>query len=245
MPPRLALDSATGNDSRSSTQIISPSMPTTKVKGATQERTELSITLENSLVENSELLAKLDFLDPGPSILRPDIKHKQVIGGLSPTNLIWLFLVQQPPSVASHLQTKFNSTGRRHFDAPNDFLALSTVFYEMIEYKALSDSYFVVGALDERLSKQELPGLDGFLRLIPRSMKLSNKILWVVSSEYLESIKLIAQEVRCLHVKLGPDLHGWHVAMESYVESKVSELAQAKEYDIELKASVFEALCGQ
>jgi hypothetical protein len=110
----------------------------------------------------------------------------------------------------------FLSTRRRHFDDRNDFLALSTVFYDIIGDETLSETYFVVDALDNCSSDQERPGLDHFLHLIARSMTLSNKIRWLVSGNHSDPVKSVLEEVGYLHVKLGPGLQGSRKAVDSY-----------------------------
>lgn len=137
----------------------------------------------------------------------------------------------------------FLSTRRRHFDDRNDFLALSTVFYDIIGDETLSETYFVVDALDNCSSDQERPGLDHFLHLIARSMTLSNKIRWLVSGNHSDPVKSVLEEVGYLHVKLGPGLQGSRKAVDSYVRSKVSMLARANKYDRGLETSVAKTLC--
>ena len=69
-------------------------------------------------------------------------------------NLIWHMIAQQP-SLSSSLKEKFSSTGREYFGSPNDFLAFSAVFYDMVQNEELSETYLVVDALDECLSEKE------------------------------------------------------------------------------------------
>ncbi|KAI2472223.1 hypothetical protein F4781DRAFT_438442 [Annulohypoxylon bovei var. microspora] len=70
--------------------------------------------------------------------------------------IIWLILVYQP-DLSTHLSEKIKSTGRQHFNNLNDFLALSAVFYNMVEDERLSKTCIVVDSLDEsiRLYKTE------------------------------------------------------------------------------------------
>ncbi|KAK9444186.1 WD40 repeat-like-containing domain protein [Metarhizium brunneum] len=51
--------------------------------------------------------------------------------------IIWLILVYQP-DLCTHLTRKLDSTRRRHLNDPNDFLALSAIFYDMIEDERLA-----------------------------------------------------------------------------------------------------------
>lgn len=157
-------------------------------------------------------------------------------------NLIWLLIAKQP-SLSSYLAKKFSSTGRNHFDSPNDFLALSATFYDMIQDENLLETYFVVDALDECSSDKERPGLDDLLLLITTSMKMSKNIRWLVSSNYSESVELAFKEDGCLHLALGSDFQGSRVAIDNYIRFKISELALVKSYDEELETSIAEALC--
>lgn len=155
-------------------------------------------------------------------------------------NLIWHLLIQQP-SLAPHLEKKRETTGRKHFDSPNDFLALSGVFYDMIGDEDFSKTYFVVGTLNEYSSEKGQPGSDDLVDLITTSTKVTKNIRWLVSSNYSEKIKMAFEgHSRCLDMRA--DLHDSSAAVNNYIRDEVSRLALDKAYDEELKTTVADAL---
>ncbi|KAI0097526.1 WD40-repeat-containing domain protein [Nemania sp. FL0031] len=151
-------------------------------------------------------------------------------------NIIWL-LLQRNHSLSSHLEKKFHLTGRNDFNNQGDFPALSSIFYDMIlDDKNFPETHFVIDALDECVSNQD------FLDLIVRSIKLSKKVRWLVSSNECNTVTSFPGQIGSLFVKLGPGLQGSAKAIDKYIKSKVSTLAEKKKYDNALAARVITTL---
>lgn len=132
------------------------------------------------------------------------------------------------PDLCTHLTS--DSTRRRHLNDPNVFLALSAIFYDMIEDERLAKTYIVVDALD-----QCRPGVNDFLALITKSLKLPNKIKWLISSHESERFKLTFMNIGCRHVDLSQGLLGMYVAMHGHIAAKVRHLVRTNKYDEELE----------
>ncbi|KAI1102145.1 hypothetical protein F4804DRAFT_313995 [Jackrogersella minutella] len=148
--------------------------------------------------------------------------------------LIWHILTQQP-ALEIHLQEKCETTGRKHFDHPNDFIALSAVFYAMINDKEFQDTYVVIDSLDECTYDGARVGIGAFLDLIVMSISQSNRIRWLVSSNDKESIMSKFKGCNQQRLTLGSSEQGLHVVMESYITYMVSRLAADRSYDKELE----------
>ncbi|KAF4545350.1 Heterokaryon incompatibility protein [Lasiodiplodia theobromae] len=153
-------------------------------------------------------------------------------------NLIWLLVVQQP-SLVHHLREKRETTARKLFDEPTDFFALSGIFFDMIEDENFSKTYFVVDALDECISEERQSGIDDILNLIIRSMKLSDKVRWLVSSDTSLQQHTAFDPRNNLNLADMPD---YRKAMDMRICQRVSKLAVTKSYDEDLKSSITNTL---
>jgi hypothetical protein len=89
-------------------------------------------------------------------------------------SLIWMLLIQQPDLI-SHLQTDYKTSSGKFLTDHNARVALSRIFLEML--KAAQPVYLIVDALDECED-----GLVDILNLISKSLTLSDKVRWLVSS---------------------------------------------------------------
>ena len=94
-------------------------------------------------------------------------------------SLIWMLLLQQP-NLIEHLLSKYEYSGASLFTDRNAFWALSGAFESMLRDPRLSPVYFIVDALDECDDHDD--GLARLLPLISTSLKLSDKVRWLVSS---------------------------------------------------------------
>lgn len=160
-------------------------------------------------------------------------------------SLIWL-LVANKDSLGKHLEDKRRTTDRAYFDDPNDFPALSGIFFSMIEDDSFPETYFVVDALDEGLCDEGQYGLDDFLRLVTYSMQLSMKVRWLVSSDNAEMMKEAFEGPGVEHLSLK-DASSSGATANDYVQDKVKSIAREKHYDDRLEKSALKTLtnfCG-
>jgi hypothetical protein len=91
-------------------------------------------------------------------------------------SLVWMLLIQQPHLI-SHLRTEHRQKGSPLFSDARALVAVSRVFIRILSDPRLSTTYFIVDALDECDDS-----LEDLLKLISTSLKLTDKIKWLVSS---------------------------------------------------------------
>ena len=157
--------------------------------------------------------------------------------------LIYLLLDQQP-SLISHIREKYDKAGRQLFDDPNAFYALSKVFTDMLHDPRLARVYLIVDALDECIDvsidesiNETKPGLSQLLDLIVQNASTSStQVKWLVSSRNRNDIKerlsLIDGQVK---LSLELNSHCVSSAVDAYINHKVSELTRLKQYDDRLQ----------
>ncbi|SCO80868.1 related to vegetatible incompatibility protein HET-E-1 [Fusarium oxysporum] len=143
--------------------------------------------------------------------------------------LIYLLVVQRPPLI-SYIEEKYDLAGKQLFEDGNAWQALSKIFMAMLEDPILDGVLLIVDALDECSTDQEK-----LLDLIIRS----SNVKWIVSSRNWPEIEQVldrsTQKVR-LHLELNQD--SVCKAVEAFIECKVEELAEKKQYDAKLKSDV-------
>ncbi|KAL5320132.1 hypothetical protein ACEPPN_010933 [Leptodophora sp. 'Broadleaf-Isolate-01'] len=90
--------------------------------------------------------------------------------------LIYL-LVDQQPSLVSHVQASYDKTGKALFEDANAWVALTKIFSSILHDPNLDDTYLIVDALEECVD--DLPRL---LDFIAQTSSISTRVKWVVSS---------------------------------------------------------------
>jgi hypothetical protein len=147
--------------------------------------------------------------------------------------LIYLLLVQQK-SLISHLREKYDNAGRQLFEDPNAFFALSKIFTDMLHDPHLTQVYLVVDALDECNS-----GLLHLLDLIRNASASSPSVKWLVSSRYRRDIEeRLGLDSSRMKLSLELNAHQVSNAVNVYINHKVSQLTQLKNYDSKLQDDV-------
>ena len=140
--------------------------------------------------------------------------------------LIYL-LVDQQPSLVSHIRTKYDHAGQSVFEDTNAFVALSEMFTNILQDPSLKNTYIIIDALDECAT-----GLSKILDLILQKSSVSPHIKWIVSSrnwpEIEERLETAGEKVRmCLEL----NAESISTAVGNYIDYKVAQLAHRKEYD--------------
>ena len=90
--------------------------------------------------------------------------------------LLYMLVVQQP-SLVSHIQKKYDHSGKTLFKDTNAWVALSEIFTDILQDPSLDGAYLIVDRLDECVT--DLPKL---LDLIVQTSSISFHIKWIVSS---------------------------------------------------------------
>ncbi|KAI0592755.1 WD40-repeat-containing domain protein [Biscogniauxia sp. FL1348] len=160
-------------------------------------------------------------------------------------------IIRNQPTLRHHLRSKFDNIGRKHLDHLNDFYALSTVFYSMIQDADFVRTYFVVEALEQfSVNRNDLGNLnyitnEGELRdplnardlkdllgLISTSVELSGKVQWLLSiDKNICDAKLasVEDDIQC-HLTIKQDLEDVRQVLHEYAATKVAEIANSTRY---------------
>ncbi|KAL6406189.1 hypothetical protein AUP68_10357 [Ilyonectria robusta] len=143
--------------------------------------------------------------------------------------LIYL-LVDQQPSLISHVRKKHDHAGKQLFEDGNAWEALSKILAAMLNDPRLDGVILIVDALDECKTNR--------LQLLDLIVKPSC-VKWIVSSrnwqDIEEKLDNTKQQVR-LHLELNKD--SISKAVDTYIGYKVDRLAFHKKYDKETRDAV-------
>lgn len=143
--------------------------------------------------------------------------------------LIYL-LVDQQPSLISHVRKKHDHAGKQLFEDRNAWEALSKILAAMLNDPSLDGAILIVDALDECKTNR-----DELLDLIAKP----SRVKWIVSSrnwqDIEEKLDNTKQKVR-LHLELNKD--SISKAVDTYIGYKVDRLARHKKYDKETRDAV-------
>lgn len=147
--------------------------------------------------------------------------------------LIYL-LVDQQPSLISHVRKKYDHAGQTVFEDTNAWVALSEIFTNILQDLSLKNTYVIIDALDECVTD-----LSKILDLIIQKSSVSSRVKWIVSSrnwpEIEERLETAGRKVRvCLEL----NTKSISVAVSNYIDYKVAQLAQVKKYDDKTKSDV-------
>ncbi|KAI8668591.1 Vegetative incompatibility protein HET-E-1 [Fusarium keratoplasticum] len=143
--------------------------------------------------------------------------------------LIYL-LVDQQPSLISHVRKKHDHAGKQLFEDGNAWEALSKILAAMLNDPSLDGAILIVDALDEcKTNRYQL--LDFITK--------PSRVKWIVSSrnwqDIEEKLDNTKQNVR-LHLELNKD--SVSKAVDTYIGYKVEELAGLKNYNTETRNAV-------
>jgi archaellum biogenesis ATPase FlaH len=147
--------------------------------------------------------------------------------------LIYL-LVDQQPSLLSHVRTKYDRAGETLFKDANTWDALLEVFTNILKDPSLKTTYLIIDALDECVTDQSQ-----LLELIVHKSSVSPRVKWIVSSRNSPQIegqlKTAAQKA-----KLSLELNEKSIsdAVLEYIKYKVDQLAQLKNFDASTRDTV-------
>ncbi|KAH7124530.1 hypothetical protein EDB81DRAFT_208226 [Dactylonectria macrodidyma] len=143
--------------------------------------------------------------------------------------LIYL-LVEQQPSLISHVRELHDRAGKQGFEDGNAWQALSKVLGAMLNHPSLDGAILIIDALDEcKMNRHQL------LSFITKP----SRVKWIVSSrnwlDIEEKLDKAKQKVR-LHLELNKD--SISKAVDTYIGYKVDQLARDKKYDKETRHAV-------
>ncbi|KAH0551763.1 hypothetical protein GP486_007019, partial [Trichoglossum hirsutum] len=136
-------------------------------------------------------------------------------------------LVDQQPSLISHIRKKHDHVGKALFEDTNAWAALSEIFTNILQDSKLKSTYLVVDALDECIA--DLPKL---LNFIVRMSSGPARVRLIVSSRNWPNIEkdldTATQKVRlCLEL----NEKSISTAVDTYIQFKVDWLAERNKYN--------------
>jgi hypothetical protein len=151
--------------------------------------------------------------------------------------LIYL-LVDQQPSLVSHIRKKHDCAGKMLFEDTNAWVALSEIFTNILQDPKLNSTYLVIDALDECVL-----GLPKLLDFIVQTSSMSSRVKWIVSSRNWPDIEECLE--RAGHkVRLSLELNAKSVStgVNIFIQHKVLQLAKQKNYNEKTRDAVLNHL---
>jgi hypothetical protein len=134
--------------------------------------------------------------------------------------LIYL-LADQQPSLASHLQEKYDYAGKSLFEDANSWVALSDIFKNILQDPGLETTYLVIDALDECVT--DLTKLLDLIISIPST----TRVKWLLSSRnelHIEQRLRSANEETKLSLELKENAEQVSQAVNVYIRKKLSTI---------------------
>ncbi|RYP70100.1 hypothetical protein DL769_005077 [Monosporascus sp. CRB-8-3] len=147
-------------------------------------------------------------------------------------------LVDQQPSLISHVRKKHDHAGKALFEDVNAWVVLSEIFTNILQDPSLHSTHFVIDALDECVV-----GLPKLLDFIVQKSSVSSHVKWIVSSrnwpDIEERLERAGHKVRlCLEL----NAESVSTAVGIFIQHKVFQLAQRKKYDDKTRDAVLDHL---
>ncbi|KAK3952421.1 NACHT domain-containing protein, partial [Pseudoneurospora amorphoporcata] len=153
--------------------------------------------------------------------------------------LIYL-LIDQQPSILSHVQSEYNRAGEDLFKDANTWDALSRIFTNILRDPSFRTTYLVIDALDECVTT-DLPQL---LDLIAQQSSSGSRVKWIVSSRNWPQIEEGLEKAADKVVSLELNAESVAAAVNAFILHKVDDLARRKKYDPRTKKTVQDYLCS-
>jgi len=130
-------------------------------------------------------------------------------------------LVDQQPSLVSHVQRRYDNASKFHSEDANTWVALSEILTGILQDSKLRSTYLIVDALDECKT-----GLSQLLKQVIETASLAPHVKWILSSRNEPDIE---EQLRLdnTQIRLSLELNKEHVsrAIEKFIDFKVSKLS--------------------
>ncbi|KAH7363989.1 hypothetical protein BKA65DRAFT_127019 [Rhexocercosporidium sp. MPI-PUGE-AT-0058] len=144
--------------------------------------------------------------------------------------LIYL-LVDQQPSLVSHVQASYDQAGKALFEDANAWVALTKVFSSILHDPNLVATYLIIDALDECVVD-----LLNLLCFIAQTSSVSTRVKWAVSSRNWPEIEKTlgtAMQKQRLCLELNAD--SVSTAVATFIQTKVHDLREKNKYTSEAR----------
>jgi archaellum biogenesis ATPase FlaH len=147
-------------------------------------------------------------------------------------------LVSQQPSLASGVRKKYDHAGKNMFEDTNAWVALAETFADVLRNPSSTTTYLIIDALDECVT--DLPKL---LDFIVKQSSASSHVKWIVSSRNWPDIEeRLGQAGHKVRLSLELNAAAVSTAVQTFIDQRVSKLAQQNRYDERTKHTVLEHL---
>jgi hypothetical protein len=147
-------------------------------------------------------------------------------------------LVTQQPMLVSHVRKKYDRAGKNLFEDANAWTALTEIVVDVLQDPRLNPTYLIIDALDECVT--DLPKL---LKFVAKQSSASCRVKWVVSSRNWPDIgEQLDQAGHKVSLSLELNAESISAGVSVFIQHKVSQLAQQKNYDKEVQGMVVERL---
>lgn len=137
------------------------------------------------------------------------------------------------PSLLVHVRSRYDQAGKALFEDINAWTALSAILKDILEDQALESAYIVIDALDECTI-----GLSSLLDLIVQGSSIHEKVKWIVSSRNWPEIieRLDSTQISPISLELN-EAYVFE-AVNRFIQHKVDDLANIKNYSDETRDKV-------
>ena len=147
-------------------------------------------------------------------------------------------LVDQQPSLVSHIRKKHDRAGKALFEDANAWSALSEIFTNILHDPNLNNSYLIVDALDECVT--DLPKL---LAFIVQKSCISSRVKWIVLSRNWPDIEERLEKAgQRMSLSLELNAESVSTGVSIFIRHKVLQLAKQKDYDGKMQDAVLDYL---
>ncbi|KAK5998339.1 Vegetative incompatibility protein HET-E-1 [Cladobotryum mycophilum] len=146
---------------------------------------------------------------------------------------ITYLLINEQPSLRSHLQQKYDHAGQSLFEDDDAWWSLCEIVTDMLKDRNLEKTFLLIDGLDE--CSVDLPLL---LKFITKSYNTSS-VKWIVTSRNWPSIEEhmeIAEQKATLCLELNDS--SISASVKSYVHHRVNRLVRMKSLDNDVQQSV-------
>jgi len=142
-------------------------------------------------------------------------------------------LIDQQPSLISHIQKKYDLAGKTLFEDANAWVSLSDIFTSTLQDPSLKSTSLIIDALDECTT--DLPKL---LDFIAKKSSMSH-VKWIVSSRNWPTIeKDLDAAVQKVRLCLELNEESVSAAVATYIQFKVDWLAKRNKYSGDTRDAV-------
>jgi len=147
-------------------------------------------------------------------------------------------LINQQPSLISHIQKKHDHAGKSLFEDTNAWIAMSEIFTSILQDPSLRSTFLIIDALDECVVARSK-----LLDFIVQKSSIFPRAKWVISSrnwpDIEERLERAGHKIR-LCLELNPK--SVSAAVRTYIKYKTRQLADGKDYDDRTRDAVLQHL---